>query len=127
MHTETNSVLASLVERLAEAGDVATVYGDPVEREDRTVIPVARVSWGFGGGGGTSEPSDESAEDESVEGESAQGAGEGYGMGGGMSAAPVGALEIGEEGTRFVRFGDRKKLLGVALLAFFVGVLLGRR
>ena len=122
MSTDTGSMLAPLVERLADAGSVESVYGDPVEHEDRTVIPVARVAWGFGGGGGTSEGGDESAE-----GGSSKGAGEGYGMGGGVSASPVGALEIGEEGTRFVRYGDRKRLLGLAVLAFFVGVLVGRR
>ena len=53
MHTDVDSVLASLVERLAEAGGVGSVYGDPVEHGDRTVIPVARVAWGFGGGGGS--------------------------------------------------------------------------
>ncbi|WP_232703235.1 GerW family sporulation protein [Halobacterium wangiae] len=122
MSTDIDSMLAPLVDRLADAGDVGTVYGDPVEREDRTVIPVARVAWGFGGGAGTS-AAEEGDDEEAGE----AGGDEGYGMGGGVRASPVGALEIGEEGTRFVRYGDRKRLLGFAVLAFFVGVLLGRR
>ena len=36
----------------AHAGAKA-VFGDPVERDGLTVIPVARVRWGVGGGGGT--------------------------------------------------------------------------
>ncbi|MFC3477715.1 spore germination protein GerW family protein [Halobacterium litoreum] len=122
MHTDVDSVLASVVERLAEAGGVGSVYGDPVERDDRTVIPVARVAWGFGGGGGSG-PADAERED----GEGDEPAGEGYGMGGGVSASPAGALEITDDGTRFVRYESRKRLVVAVLLAFLAGVLLGRR
>ena len=123
MHSDVDSVLAAVVERLAEAGGVGSVYGEPVERDDRTVVPVARVAWGFGGGGG-SETADDEGDGERSESEPA---GEGYGMGGGVSASPAGALEITDDGTRFVGYGNPKKLLGVALLAFLAGVLLGRR
>jgi len=122
MHTDVDSVLASLVERLAEAGGVGSVYGDPVEHGDRTVIPVARVAWGFGGGGG-SEAAD--AEDDSERSEREQ-AGEGYGVGGGVSASPAGALEISDSGTRFVHYEDRKKLLVTGVLAFLAGYLFKR-
>lgn len=120
MHTDVDSVLASVVERLAEAGAVGSVYGEPVEREDRTVIPVARVAWGFGGGGG-SEAADPEADDDP------DSAGEGYGVGGGVSASPAGALEITDDGTRFVGYGNAKKLAAVALVALLAGVALGRR
>jgi|AntRauMinimDraft_4_1070384.scaffolds.fasta_scaffold00090_41 uncharacterized spore protein YtfJ len=123
MHTDVDSVLATVVEQLAEAGGAGSVYGAPVERDDRTVIPVARVAWGFGGGAG-SEAAD--AEDDSEDG-AGDSAGEGYGMGGGVSASPAGALEITDDGTQFVRYGSPKKLVAVALVAFLAGVLLGRR
>jgi len=55
VHTANGS--AGWLERLAGAvgGSVQaqSVYGQPVEREGITIIPVARVSYGFGGGGGT--------------------------------------------------------------------------
>ena len=45
----------TFVERLAELVQVHAnakqVYGDPIERNGATIIPVARVQWGFGGGG----------------------------------------------------------------------------
>ena len=47
----------TLVERIAERVGVtvktSTVFGEPVERDGLTVIPVAKARWGFGGGGGT--------------------------------------------------------------------------
>lgn len=99
-----------VVERLRESASVETVYGDPIERDGRTVVPVANVGYGFGGGWGT--------DDEE---------GEGGGVGGGASATPVGALEVDDETTRFVRFGDRRRV-GVALFVGLVlGVLLRRR
>ena len=46
-----------LVSRLAESlgtrASVGTAFGEPVERGNVTVIPVASTAWGFGGGGGT--------------------------------------------------------------------------
>jgi uncharacterized spore protein YtfJ len=45
---------SSLVERIAELIQVHAsarqVYGDPVEKDGTTVIPVAKIQWGFGGG-----------------------------------------------------------------------------
>ena len=45
-----------LVERLADklgsSAHSTAVFGEPVERDGVTVIPVAKARWGFGGGGG---------------------------------------------------------------------------
>jgi uncharacterized spore protein YtfJ len=81
-----------LLERLAELigakAGVQTVFGEPVTRDDLTVIPVARVRWGFGGGGGRADgpPS---------------GPASGSGGGGGVAADPVGYLEVGPGGATF--------------------------
>ena len=40
---------------------------------------------------------------------------------------PVGALEIGPQGTRFVEFGPLGPLLGAMALGVLAGWLLGRR
>ena len=42
--------LRSLSERLQVGASVRNVYGDPVDVGRRTVIPIARVSYGFGPG-----------------------------------------------------------------------------
>jgi hypothetical protein len=48
-----------LIERLAELigarAGIQAVFGEPVRQGAVTVIPVARVRWGFGGGGGRSD------------------------------------------------------------------------
>jgi uncharacterized spore protein YtfJ len=96
------------------------VYGEPVQHGDKTVIPVAQVMYGFGAGGGKgpgrarangSDPHD------------AQGAG----GGGGLRMTPVGALEIGPGGTRFVHVDTFAPLLGAALLGLAAGWLLAQR
>lgn len=103
----------SFVEELRERASVETVYGDPIESHGRTVLPVARVAYGFGGGFGRGGEDD----DQST----------GAGGGGGVAAKPAGALEISDDGTRFVQHGDRRRL-GVALVAgLLLGLLLGRR
>jgi uncharacterized spore protein YtfJ len=83
---------ARLVERIAErVGGVATtsaVYGTPVERDGITVIPVARLRWGFGAGGGTG----------SARGEEF---GNGGGGGGGVMAAPMGFIAIADGRAEF--------------------------
>ncbi len=43
--------LTRLAERLGATAAASAVFGTPVERNGVTVIPVARVRWGFGGGG----------------------------------------------------------------------------
>lgn len=105
------------IERLHDSAHVDRVYGDPVTVEGKTVVPVARVAYGFGGGFGTG--TDEEGE-----------TGEGGGGTGGARAAPVGALEITEGKTRFVRFSGRKRLARLALAVgagIALGHLLGRR
>jgi uncharacterized spore protein YtfJ len=94
--------LRLLGDHLQVGKSVRNVYGDPVNVGGRTVIPVARVSYGFGAGGGVGR---------SEEAKSERG---GSGGGAGMSVRPVGALEINEAGTRFIPFIDPARL-GVAL------------
>lgn len=81
-----------LLERLAELvgakAGVQAVFGAPMRHGERTVIPVARVRWGFGGGGGRAD---------GPEGGPASGSG----GGGGAAADPVGYLEIGADGAAF--------------------------
>jgi uncharacterized spore protein YtfJ len=80
-----------LVERLAELvgakAGVRTVFGEPIRQGDLTVVPVARVRWGFGGGGGR-------ADDERT-------GGSGSGGGGGVFADPAGYLQISPGGATF--------------------------
>ncbi len=103
--------LRSLGDHLQVGASVRNVYGDPVDVGGRTVIPIARVSYGFGAGGGAR--GSEQAEFERC----------GSGGGAGMSARPVGALEITEAGTPFV---DPARLGIVLIVGFLIGLTIGR-
>jgi uncharacterized spore protein YtfJ len=83
-----DSFMERLAERIGARASVTAVFGEPVERGDLTVIPVARVRWGFGGGTGSG-------------GDEAGSSGEGSGGGGGVAADPVGFVEIGPDGATF--------------------------
>lgn len=122
--------IESIVERLQRSANVRSVFGDPIERGDKTVVPVARVAFGFGGGYGSGgESAGRGGKSAGRGGSEASRTDEprGGGGGGGAAAAPVGALEITDDGTQFVRFGERRRSLALLGVGFAAGVLVGRR
>jgi uncharacterized spore protein YtfJ len=106
--------LEALAGRLQATG-VRTVYGEPVAAHGRTIIPVARVAYGFGSGAGLSANNDLTPH------------GEGAGGGGGVLATPVGVVEIAEDHTRFLRFEEWRPLAAAAAVGLCVGIVLGKR
>ena len=112
-------VLASVrdaIGGLRDTASVARVFGDPIEANEKTIVPVARVAYGFGAGygSGTDEEDEEAG-------------GEGAGGGGGASVTPVGILEITDDDTRYVRFSDWRRTAVAVGTGIGLGVLLGRR
>ena len=103
-------LLQKIGETLGSTAAVTSVFGEPIQANGKTIVPVARVAYGFGGGFGTGR--DRAHTDTQ---------GEGGGGGGGVRAWPAGALEVTDEGTRFVPFVDQQRLI-VALAA---GLVLG--
>lgn len=110
--------LSSIVDQIKEHANVDTVYGEPIERNGKTIIPVAKVAYGFGGGYGS-----EAREESEGEGHHD---GEGGGIGGGVKTTPAGVVEITDTETRFIKFSSIKKLAAVAGLFLVFGYLLGR-
>jgi len=107
----TTEMLAKIGESLGSAATVRSVFGEPIHAEGKTVVPVAKVAYGFGAGGGHGRGKDADWNDPSESG----------GGGGGVRAFPAGALEITQAGTRFVPFTGYRAVIG----AFAAGVLLG--
>jgi len=103
------------------------VYHEPVRQGDVTVIPVAKVAFGFGAGAGRRGRfrgrGQQIASDES---NNADGRTEPQGLGGGGGArmTPVGALEIGPRGTRFIHYSEMPRLLGILAIGIGAGLLL---
>ncbi|HPK66281.1 MAG TPA: spore germination protein GerW family protein [Thermoanaerobaculia bacterium] len=109
--------LHDLAERIRTGISVGQVFGEPVEANGRTLIPVARVAFGFGGGLGASRDAQRFTgvgEDKSA------------GAGGGGLAAPVGMIEIASEGTRFIPTSPGRWLLAGAVLGLLAGWLVRR-
>ena len=102
-----------LLERLADVGNPSSVFGQPVESGEYTVITASEtrvgLGFGYGGGGGT----DSSEEDDS--GSGAAGFGVGGAGGGAAMARPVAIIEIGPNGARVEPIVDPTKIA----LAFF--------
>jgi uncharacterized spore protein YtfJ len=98
-----------IAERVGASANVRAVFGEPIERDGITVVPVARVRWGFGGGAGRGPIGVGPGSDR--EGAPRAGgideglSGMGTGGGGGATADPVGYLEIGPDGVSFIPIG----------------------
>ena len=99
-----------LLQSMIERAGARTIYGEPVQAEGRTLIPVARIAYGFGMGSGRK-----------GEGE------EGGGAGGGFTGQPVGVVEVSAAGTRFISIGIRRKMAAALALGFVLGLAVSRR
>lgn len=120
------SDLNDIVSQLRAHAGVETVFGDPVVAEGRTVVPVACVRYGFGGGYGRAEDATGTSDEVVAEPDDLE-RGEGGGFGGGVVATPVGVVELSPGGTRFVPTTARRQLLTGLGVGAVVGFLLGRR
>lgn len=97
--------LTRLAERLGATAAASAVFGTPVEGDGVTVIPVARVRWGFGGGSGRGKKDDS----------------DGFGGGGGVQAAPVGYIDVRGGVASYRRINDPLRYI-VALLVLPVAM-----
>ena len=68
--------IGTMAEKIGAVARAATIFGEPVERDGVTVVPVAKARWGFGGGVGQRKGED------------------GAGGGGGVQVTPVGYIEM---------------------------------
>lgn len=102
----------SFVERVAEKmglhASAKAVYADPVQHDGVTVIPVAKLRWGFGGGSGRKQGK------------------RGKGGGGGMQAAPLGYIEIKDGQTQFKPIRDPMALVPLVAAGGLAGWVLLR-
>ena len=115
---QAQEILQCIAERFATTATVKQVFGEPIERTGRTIVPVARVQYGLGGGFGGGEQEGAAAGRPRAAG--------GGGGGGGVKARPAGVLEITDTGTRFIRFVDPTDIVK-ACVGGLVALLLVRR
>ena len=100
----------TFIERIADSlhvhANAKQVYGEPVEHEGATVIPVARIQWGFGGGG------------------IGRGVAERGGGGGGARAYPVGFIHLRDGQAEFRPIHDPQATMTLAAVGA-LGLLAG--
>jgi uncharacterized spore protein YtfJ len=100
-------LVRSIGELLGARAGVQLVYASPIERDGTTIVPVARVRFGFGGGGGQKPEQ------------------RGSGGGGGLVAVPVGFVVARGDEIRFRPIRDPARIaLGIAAIAFAASWLL---
>lgn len=117
MGIEKFEFLNTLAERLHGSASARTIYGDPVEAAGKTIIPVARVAYGLGGGY-------EPAPKHGVE---HPGWKRGEGGGGGIMVHPLGVVEVTREYTRFIPLhGTAASRAGWAAAALLIGFVAGK-
>lgn len=98
-----NELLERIGQTVGQRAQVSTIFGEPVEREGVTVIPVGKARFGFGGGGGSgSSDGDE---------------GSGGGGGGGVAVSPVGYIEVRDRGAEFKRISTATDVLALVAAA----------
>jgi len=111
----TFALLQSLKESILADANVKAIYGEPISAHEKTLIPVARIMYGYGARAGTGGIGEKNTR------------GEGGGGAGGVRAIPVGVIEVSNQQTRFVPITDRKKLTGAVLTGVGLGIWLGWR
>ena len=109
------ALLQSLKESVLAQANVKAIYGEPISAHEKTIIPVAKIMYGYGAGASTGGLGEKNTH------------GEGGGGGGGVRAVPVGVIEVSSQQTRFVPISDKRKLVSAVLAGITLGILWGWR
>jgi uncharacterized spore protein YtfJ len=102
LKSRADSLIDRIAEKLGAQANARAVYAEPVERGGVTVIPVAKVRWGFGGGSGSEKEG-------------------GSGGGGGVQASPLGFIEIHDGVAEFRPIKDQTAEVLTALPMVIAG------
>lgn len=112
--------MSTLIENIAEtvqsSASAKKVFGEPIQAGSKTIIPVAKVAYGFGGGSGHGRHRKSDLDGEVASGD---------GAGGGIAASPYGIIEVTESETRLIRFPPPGAVLGALAIGFLIGTLRG--
>jgi uncharacterized spore protein YtfJ len=107
MSEETSGIIKNVWDELRKTIKVETAIGNPIEIEDKTLIPIFGVGFGAGGGGGKGKEKE----------------GQGYGVGGGGGITPIALVAVfkgipGPEGMKVLSLkpsGAIERIVGEAM------------
>jgi uncharacterized spore protein YtfJ len=108
---ERDNFLNKLAETVGANANVANAFGEPITRNGVTVVPVARLGFGFGGGAGHQSRDPR----------------HGVGGGGGGGVQPVGYIVIRGEEVTFRPISSSLKWIAAVLSGIAIGAWLARR
>ena len=101
---DVKDIMKDVTEKIQKNANAKAIFGEPYEKGNLTVIPVARVSiWGCGGGGSDKSNSDDQIKEKSP--------GKGMGLGLQVKAHPVGYIEIDDKGAHFEEIIEQKRII----------------
>ena len=123
---ENENFLQKMASQFGQNATVKNVFGEPIQSGNKTIIPVAQIAYGLGGGYGQGGKSKVSTDEEEVK-KGGSPMGEGAGGGGGMFAKPKGVYEITPDGTRFIAAGSMKQVLAGLVAGFLLRGFIIRR
>jgi uncharacterized spore protein YtfJ len=101
---DAKDIIKDVTEKIQKNANVKAVFGEPYEKENRTVIPVARVSICGCGGSGSRKGKENEENQEKAKGK-------GMGLGLHVKAEPVGYIEIDDEGAHFEEIIEQKRII----------------
>ncbi len=108
--------LFDLVGDIREKATAGAVFGPPTQVDEKTLIPIGRVVYGFGLGFGrgpaVAQPSAEVPESTETEDDVASGSG-----GGGLSVQPLAVLEVTPEATTLTPIAEEGKIARMGIFA----------
>jgi uncharacterized spore protein YtfJ len=113
--------LFAAIEDAKNTANVNAAFGEPQAVEEKTIIPVAQVGYGFGLGFGQGPVMPGEEDEEGSPGEATT-SGEGGGGGGGATARPLGVLVVTPEHVYFEETMDEAKiaLAGIAFVTLAI-------
>lgn len=114
---ENENFIEKLANQFGQRATVKNVFGEPIQAGDKTIIPVAQIAFGLGGGYGQGNKKYKQGQPtNSAEAAGENSIGHGAGGGGGLYARPKGVYEVTAGSTRFIPAGStRQMIMGIAI------------
>ena len=103
--TNISEFIEEVTQSLTDAANSEVVVGQTIELGSAKIIPLCRISLGFGGGGG--EGDQRFCHGQGKKGRRDSGKGKGGGAGGGAKVRPVAAIVFTEEEVRVEKIPDK--------------------
>lgn len=91
-----NGFISSSMDKLKDLVDVDTVVGKPIKIDGETILPISKVTFGFGGGGSEFETKAQRQDSPF-----------GGGLGGGFTITPIAFLIIGPGGVELKHLEEK--------------------